>query len=98
MANLTITYDEIKDVAARLRQGQDDMNAKLTELGSLVDSLVAGGFQAEHAARAFDDTFDQFQTSTKQAVDALEGLSGFLDSAADALQQTDVELGNAIKG
>lgn len=98
MPNMNVTYSEIKDVAARLRQGQDDLNTKLLELGSLVDGLVTGGFQTDHASRGFDDTFDQFQSSTKQAIDSLEGLSRFLDAAADALEQTDTELGNSIKG
>ena len=33
----------------------------------------------------------------KQAVDALDGLSTFLDQAANALEQTDTELANSIK-
>ena len=97
MPNMNVTYADMKDAAARLRQGQDEMNSKLTELGSLIDGLVGSGFQTDQASRTYNDTFDQFQAGTKQAIDALEGLAQFLDSAADALQNTDSELSNSIR-
>lgn len=98
MANLNVTYDEITGTAGQLRHGQSEIEQKLAELSTLVDNLVSSGFQTDQASGAFNDSFDQFVTGTKQAVEGLDGLAKYLDSAAQTLQQTDTELANAIKG
>jgi WXG100 family type VII secretion target len=98
MANLNVTYDDLREAAQRLLAGKDDLNQKLVELSNLVDTLTSNGFQAQQSSAAYRDSFDQFRTGTTQAVDGLDGLSKFLVSAADALQQTDEGLASAIKG
>lgn len=98
MANLNVTYDDLRQTATRLTAGQDDLNNKLTELSQLVENLTANGFQAEQSSAAYRDSFEQFRTGTTQAVSGLEGLSKFLVSAADALQQTDEGLASGLKG
>ena len=55
-------------------------------------------FVTDHASVQYNETFDQFTTGTKQAIDALEGLAGFLDQAATALEDTDKGLASAIQG
>jgi WXG100 family type VII secretion target len=98
MANLNVTYDDLRETAQRLLAGRDDLNSKLTELSGLVQTLTSNGFQAEQSSAAYRDSFDQFTTGTRQAVEGLEGLSKFLVSAADTLQQTDEGLASSIKG
>ena len=98
MANLNVTYDDLRDAAQRLIAGKDDLHQKLAELSNLVQTLTANGFQAEHSSAAYRDSFEQFTTGTRSAIDGLDGLSKFLVSAADALQQTDEGLASAIKG
>jgi WXG100 family type VII secretion target len=98
MANLNVTYDDLKDTANKLRAGENDLQQKLQELSTLVQNLTSAGFQAEYSSGAYREAFEQFRSGTSQAVDGLEGLASFLDSAADALQQTDEGLANAIRG
>lgn len=98
MANLHVTYEEMRSVAGRLTTGRDDINGKLSELKTLVDDLVASGYNTDLSGPAFQETYNTFTTNTKQAVDALDGLSQFLIRAAEALQQTDEQLANAIQG
>jgi WXG100 family type VII secretion target len=98
MANLNVTYDDLRETAQRLQAGKDDLNSKLVELSNLVETLTSNGFQAEQSSAAYRDSFDQFTTGTRQAVDGLDGLSRFLTSAADSLQQTDEGLASSIKG
>jgi len=98
MANVNVTYDDMRNAATQLTQGKDEITQKLTELSQLVDNLVSSGYVTDQSSRAFDDTFDQFITGTKSAVEALDGLSKFLLAAADGLQQTDEQLANSIKG
>ncbi len=96
MANLNVTYDDLRATAQHLLAGKDDLQQKLAELSNAVNTLTANGFQAEHSSAAYRDSFDQFTTGTRNAVDGLEGLSKFLVSAADALQQTDEGLAQSI--
>ena len=98
MANLNVTYDDLRDTASRLVAGQQDLQNKLVELSNVVQNLTANGFQAEQSSAAYRDSFEQFTTGTRQAVDGLEGLAKFLTSAADTLQQTDEGLASALKG
>jgi len=96
LANLNVTYDDLRATAQHLLAGKDDMQQKLAELSNAVNTLTANGFQAEHSSAAYRDSFDQFTTGTRNAIDGLEGLSKFLVSAADALQQTDEGLAQSI--
>lgn len=98
MANLNVTYDDLRDVAGRLKNGQGELQQKLSELSNLVTNLTASGFQAEQSSAAYRDSFEQFRSGTSSAIDGLEGLANFLTSAADALQQTDEGLASAIRG
>ena len=98
MANVNVTYQDLRDAARQLTAGRDDLTNKLTELSNLVNGLTANGFQTDQASVAYRDSFDQFTTGTKQAVDGLEGLSSFLVQAADTLEQADQGLASGIKG
>lgn len=98
MADLNVTYQDMTDAAARLTAGEQDLTAKLTELNTLVNNLVANGYVTDQSSRAFDDTFNQFITGTKQVVEGLGGLSKYLTAAANALQATDQQLAQTIKG
>ena len=98
MANLNVTYDDLREAAQRLTAGKDDLINKLTELSNLVETLTSNGFQAEQSSAAYRDSFEQFRTGTTTAINGLEGLSNFLVSAADALQQTDEGLASGIRG
>lgn len=97
MTNMSVTYADLIDAAARLRLGKEDMNGKLLELGNLIDSLVQAGFQTDHASKAYDEQFNTFQVGAKTAIDALDGLATFLDQAASALEQTDTQLAQSIQ-
>jgi len=97
MANMNVTYEQMNDAAGRINLGREDITNKLTELNSIVDQLVTNGFVTDQSSREFDATFEQFITSTKSGIEALEGLARFLTSAAEAMRQTDESLANAIR-
>ena len=98
MANLNVTYDQMRDAAGRLIAGKEEITSKLPELNQMIDNLVASGYVTDQSSRAFDETFDKFIMNTKGAVDALDGLSQFLIKAADAMEQTDTGLAGSIRG
>jgi WXG100 family type VII secretion target len=97
MANLNVTYGDLTTAAQQLVGGKDDLNTKLSELSNIVTNLTNHGFQAEHSSAAYADSYQKVTTGVRNAIDGLDGLSKFLTQAADALQQTDQGLANAIQ-
>lgn len=98
MANIHVTYDELRTAGSRLDAGQQDIDHRLIELRSLIDSLVADGFVTSAASGAFHEQYLQFTQGAQQTVSSLNGMARFLRSAADAMQQTDESLAAAIRG
>lgn len=98
MANVNVTYEEMRSAASQLRNGQEHLNSTLTELSALINNLVQSGFVTDLASVTYHDQFEQFTNGTRQAVDALEGLAAYLEQAADTLSATDSDLSNAIHG
>lgn len=98
MANLNVTYQDLDNTASRLKSGQADVEAKLSELKKAVDSLVSAGFVTDKASGAFQASYDEFNTGATKTIQGLEGMSQFLKSAAQAYGQADEQLASAIKG
>jgi WXG100 family type VII secretion target len=98
MANLNVTYDELRNAGNQLITGKGDLENRLMELKSYIDNLVSEGYVTSASSGAFQEQYTQFTQSATTAVSALEGLSNFLKSAADALQQTDESLASSIRG
>jgi WXG100 family type VII secretion target len=97
MPNLNVTYGEMQDAATRLVNGEQDITSKLRELKSLVDSLISGGYVTDQSSVAFGNSYQEFNDGATKTIEGLEGMSMYLNKAAEALQQTDTELANAIK-
>ena len=98
MANLNVTYDDLRAAADQLTNGQSDIDNRLAELKAYIENLGAEGYVTSASSGAFQEQYTSFTTSAKSTVSALEGLSQFLRSAADSLQQTDESLASAIRG
>jgi WXG100 family type VII secretion target len=88
----------MQQAAGRLNAGKDDIISKLHELQALVNNLVNGGFVTDSASGAFHESYQKFTTGTTQAVNGLDGMSQFLNKAADTLQQVDSQLAQGIGG
>ena len=99
MANVNVTFDEMRDAATRLRQGQEDATRiLLVELKSQVDALVSSGFVTDQASGAFQASYEQFATGAAQVLEGFDGMATYLVTAADTLQQTDAQLAQGIRG
>ncbi len=98
MANIHVTYSDMANAANQLTSGQQDLESKLQQLKSYMDSLVSSGYVTEQSSVAFQEQFAQFTTSATGVVGALEGMAQFLRSAADTMEQTDASLASAIRG
>lgn len=97
MANINVTYDDLRNATTRLNQGKEEILTKLTELNQYIDNLVASGYVTDQSSKVFDETFDEYIKGTRTAVEALDKLGLFLTRAAEALQQTDEALANQLR-
>jgi len=98
MANLNVTFEDLRTAANQLNSGQGDIDNRLNELKLYVDNLVAEGYVTSASSGAFQEQYQQFTVSAKNTISAVDGLSNFLRGAADALQQTDDALAGQIRG
>lgn len=96
MANLNVTYQDMESAAGRLVAGQHDIESKLTELQNLIHSLVEGGYVTDKSSVAFNSSYEEFNTGATQTIGGLEGMAGFLKSAAQALGDTDTQLASSL--
>lgn len=98
MPNINVTYDEMRNAATRLRSGQSEIEGKLAELKSLIDGLVNDGYVTDRSSKAFDQSYTEFNDGVRKTVEGLDGMAQYLEQAAQALQETDEALANALKG
>ena len=96
MANVTVTYDDLRTQSTQLRNGQRAIEDQLGQLKSQIANLVSSGYVTDKSSRAFDSTYTEFTTAATTTIAALEGLAGFLESAANALVSTDAQLASSL--
>jgi len=92
MANVNVTYQEMRDAATKLNAGKDEINQKLQELKTYIGNLVSSGFVTDQASVKFNETYTNFTTGATQTISALEGLASYLTQAAQAMSDTDQQL------
>lgn len=98
MANVKVTYQEMRDAGKKLKNGQTEIEDKLGELKKLVDSLVNDGYVTDRSSKQFMDSYEQFNDGATKTIQGLEGMGKFLEQAADAFEQADEQLAQGLKG
>ena len=96
MANVNVTYEEMRAAGKQLQAGQNDIETRLSQLKSLVDQLVSGGYVTDVSSRQFQSSYEEFNQGARQTIQALEGMNQYLHAAADAFQQTDQQLSQQL--
>ena len=96
MANVNVTYTDMQDAARKLREGQGEIESTLQRLKGQIDALVAGGYVTDSSSKAFSGAYEEFNTGVTKVVTGLEGMGGYLDTAAKTFQQADSELAAAL--
>ncbi len=98
MANMNVTYADMEAAAGQLRSGQADIEARLQQLKSLVDSLVTGGYVTDRSSKAFEASYTQFNQGITQTLQGQTGMGQYLDTAARTQQDTDAQLAAGLQG
>lgn len=96
MADVRVTYQEMLDTATRLRNNKNEVVVRLTDCKKIVEGLVSNGFVTQQASGKFDEVSGKFITSSKEAMETLETLSGWLDKAVESLRRMDQEMANSL--
>ena len=96
MANLNVTYGDMRDASTRLNNGEQEIESKLRELKTLVDGLISGGYVTDKSSVAFGSSYQEFNDGATKTIQGLMGMSQYLTAAADALESTDSELARAL--
>ena len=78
------------DVVAASSDALDQFNTLKSRLAPLADSFKG------KTATAWDAKYTEWDTSAKELMDALDGLGKFLNSAADAIEETDNSLAGQL--
>ncbi|GAB6902279.1 WXG100 family type VII secretion target [Kineosporia succinea] len=93
--SISVKYEDLQSTATQLNSGREEMVANLTRLKGLVDALVSSGFVTDQASGRFQQSYQQWNTGASNAIQGLEGMSQFLNTAIQKHQQLDSELGSA---
>jgi WXG100 family type VII secretion target len=96
MANVNVTYSEMRDAASRLEMGKGNLDEILADLMRQVTTLVSSGFVTDQASTQFMASYDQFNLGAKNAVEGLVEMHTFLARAADSMEELDARLGSSI--
>ena len=92
MANLHVSYDDMRSESVNLRRAKDDIHSQLNQLAQRISNLVSTGFVTDSASVKFDENYRQFTQATTNAVAALEDIAANLENTARVLQETDQQL------
>lgn len=97
MANVNVTYEEMRAAGRQLQAGQADIETRLSQLKAQIDQLVAGGYVTDVSSREFQTSYEEFNRGAQQTMQGLEGMNQYLLAAADAFERTDQELSQQLR-
>ena len=96
MANVNVTYEEMRSASNRLKGGQQEIEGTLDVLKKLVEELVSGGYVTDKSSKAFDASYVEFNTGALKCIEGLTGMGEYLTAAAQALEDTDEQLASSL--
>lgn len=96
MANMNVTYDEMRSAASNLQSGQQEIKGNLDKLQKLIKDLISSGYVTDKSSQAFDASYEEFDKGANQAIEGLHGMSDYLSKAAQALEDTDSQLASQL--
>ena len=96
MANVNVTYEEMRAAAGQLSKGMSDVDSTLQSLQTLVNQLVRGGYVTDRSSQQFEASYQEFTKGATQVMLGLGGMSTYLNKAADAFEQVDQQLASQL--
>ncbi|MCW2623105.1 MAG: uncharacterized protein JWL64_2707 [Frankiales bacterium] len=97
MANVNVTYQEMESAATRLLAGRLEIESQLSGLQRQVELLVSSGYVTDASSGAFLESYNAFTSGVLQAVDGLNGMASYLNTAAGTFREADQQLASAAR-
>lgn len=92
MANVNVTYDQMRQEARALTTAKNDIQNQLVQLQNRIRGLISAGFVTDAASAAFGQTYDNFTTNATQTIESLESIANILNQSAQAFEDTDRQI------
>jgi WXG100 family type VII secretion target len=98
MADMDVTYDDMRNAGEHLTTQHGELEDKLNTLKDYIRNLTEDGYVTSASSEAFNETFSDFTDGAKQTLEAMTGLASFLTDTADSLEEQDQERASAVRG
>lgn len=96
MADISVSYEEMRAGARKLDQGRTSIEEQLESLRKMIDQLVQTSFRTQNASPKFQQSYQQWNSGAKQAIAGLEGMTAFLNKAVQGHQDLDTNLSSGL--
>ncbi len=93
MAQLSVTFQDLRDQSSQVQSGAAEVSDILTRLTQQIADL-AGRWEGG-ASQAFQDRWQEWQNGAKAIQQAMDDMGRFLGTAADQYEQTETGLQQA---
>jgi WXG100 family type VII secretion target len=94
--SLRVTWQELSETGNRVTSGKNDITQQLAGLKAAIDNL--GGNWQGSASTAYNQLYQQWNTSATSLFQSLEGIANMLKQAATAYEQTETQLQTGFSG
>jgi WXG100 family type VII secretion target len=91
MALIRVTSEDLANASAQLSSGSQEIDSQLTTMQNLVQELVASDWQGA-ASSSFESLYQEWNTSTANLRQALDGISKLLANAASSYAATEQQI------
>ena len=98
MAQIRITPEELRNASDFLMQRLDAINNEVASLKSKINEVTGNWEGASQSSIIETFENDMYPILKDTLPQVIEGISGQLDGAADAIEQADEEVAKAFKG
>lgn len=88
MAYIKVTAEELQQLSGQLQSTAGSIQGESDTARSQVQALVGAGWEGA-ASSQFDALFQQWDTSAKQLIEALTGISTLLQQAGTTYEETE---------
>jgi WXG100 family type VII secretion target len=96
MADVSVSYEEMRSSASKLDQGRASIEEQLASLKRMIDQLVGTSFKMQSASPKFQQSYEQWDKGAQSAIAGLQGMSAFLNKAVQGHQDLDSSLTSGL--
>ncbi|WP_125100794.1 WXG100 family type VII secretion target [Leucobacter chromiireducens] len=97
MPNISVSFEEIEQVAGDLGRGHGEIARELARMTGRIEQLLSAGFVTDQASGKFREAYLRISTAANTINDELHDVRAFLTGTATVLRDTDAQLAARIQ-